>query len=235
MTKPLIAIASNLEFKETTEKVDLNRAYSEAVMMAGGLPLVIPITSNPKDMETYLSLTSGLLLPGGVDIDPLAFGEEPVPGLEEVRPELDEFHLTIARLALERSMPILGICRGCQVLNVAAGGTLIQHIEPKEGTLKHRQMVRRFHPSHSVNAEPGTLIESVLGKSFVVNSFHHQAVDTPGDGMMISARAKDGIVEAIEKDGSPFTVGVQWHPEAMLEGVDRSMTPLFSRFVSACS
>lgn len=235
MTKPLIAIASNLDFKETTEKIDLNRAYSDAVVMAGGLPIVVPITSDVRDMETYLSLASGLLLPGGVDIDPLAFGEEPVPGLGEVRPELDEFHLTMARMALDRSMPILGICRGEQVLNVAAGGTLIQHIEPKDGVIKHLQTVRRFHPSHSVEAEMGTIIESVLGSSFVVNSFHHQAVGTPGRDVKVSARAKDGVIEAIEVQGNPFAVGVQWHPEAMLEGVDRSMLPLFERFVLACN
>lgn len=234
MTKPFIAIASNLDYRDNNEYIDLTRAYSKAVATAGGLPLVIPITSDVEDIEHYLSLVSGLLLPGGVDVDPLLFGEEPEPGLGEVKPELDNFHIKITKLALNKSLPILGICRGAQILNVVAGGTIIQHIEPVEGILKHKQNSRLFHPTHSVKAERGTLIESILGSSFTVNSFHHQAVGIPGKNLKVSARAKDGVIEAIEMIGYPFAVGVQWHPEEMLMGEDRTMAPLFSSFVSAC-
>ncbi len=235
MKKPLIAIAANLEYLEKNDKLTLNRAYFDAVAKAGGLPLVVPPTDELSDMERFMSLTSGLLLPGGVDIDPLIFGREPDPGLGEVKPELDRFHIAMARIAMKKAMPILGICRGAQVMNVAAGGNLIQDIEQEKGSVKHLQNGRRFDPSHTVETVPGSLICSLLGERIIVNSFHHQAIDGAGKGISVTARAKDGIVEAIEMAGNPFALGVQWHPEAMMEGSDRSMEPIFREFVAACA
>ena len=235
MIKPVVAIASNFEILDNTEKITLNMAYSNAIELAGGIPLIISMTDDKTDIERMLKLCSGLLVPGGSDISPLLFGKEPVPGMGIVRPNLDIFQISATSIAIERKMPFLGICRGCQVLNVALGGDLIQHITLQEDSVKHQQEARRKYPTHTVDAIPESMIGELLGESFCVNSFHHQAIATPGKGLAITARARDGIAETIELEGSPFTVGVQWHPEALLEEEDKSMLPLFKAFIDHCS
>ncbi len=233
MTGPIIAIASNLEYLNE-DKLTLNIAYAQAIRNTGAIPVILPVTDDHDEISTGLDLASGLLLPGGSDISPRFFRAEPHPDIEEVKPELDRFQLAMTAMALERQLPILGICRGAQVLNVALGGSLIQHIAPGKDTVQHRQKSRRNVPSHSVTAEAGSLVEQILGRTFRVNSYHHQAVDTLGQGLRITARASDGIVEAVELEGHPFVIGVQWHPENMADQ-DGPMAPLFQVFVEVCA
>ncbi len=233
MTGPIIAIASNLEYLDE-DKLTLNVAYAQAIRTAGAIPIILTMTDDPDEMAVGLELASGLLIPGGCDVAPRFFGEEPRPDMEEFKPELDRFQLALTATALERKLPILGICRGAQVLNIALGGTLIQHILPRGDMVQHRQKSRRHFPSHSVIAEAGSLIEQLLGHTFWVNSYHHQAIDTLGRGLRITARAADGIVEAVELEGQRFVMGVQWHPEAMADQ-DGPMAPLFRAFVEACA
>lgn len=235
MNKPVVAVASNFEIINNTEKLTLNREYSRAIELAGGIPLVISMIDDKSDIERILNICSGLLVPGGADISPLLFGKEPIPGMGVSRPNLDKFQITATKIAIENKMPFLGICRGCQVLNVALGGDLIQNIETVESSVKHQQQTRRRYPTHTVEAEDGSIIAKTLGNSFCVNSFHHQAVGTLGDGVRATAQAKDGIIETIELSDNPFAVGVQWHPEALTEGEDSSMYPLFRAFVESCS
>src|SRR5918997_1348142 len=188
----------------------LGMTYLQAIERAGGVPVVLPPCVS--DLEALISRLDGVCLSGGPDLDPEAYGApERHAELGPTEPSLDAFELALARAALERGMPLLGICRGAQALNVACGGTLHQHLPG------HRQAEPGAVTTHDVEVLPGTRLARLLGAGPVaVNSFHHQAVDRLGGGLRIAARAADGTVEAIE--GAGFVLGVQWHAEAMTDG-----------------
>lgn len=213
------------------------RDYVEAVRGAGGVPWIVPpfsLSGKAPESSDYLDGLDGLLLSGGVDLDPARFGEEPLPGLGSVSPERDELELALTRRALKKDIPILAICRGVQVLNVAAGGSLYQDIESQVGgALGHRQKAPRWHPTHTVSLSRDARLAEILGSSRIgVNSLHHQAVRELGNGMVVAGRAPDGIVEAIECPEAGFVVGVQWHPENMVS-TSLPMQNLFEAFVEA--
>ncbi len=198
----------------------VNEPYVRCIEAVGGLPFLIPAIDDEEGIGRLLEFVDGILLPGGVDVDPVHFGEEPIPGLGGVDPAWDRVELFVARLALERNLPILGICRGIQVLNVAAGGSLYQDIpsQVKGHVLKHVQDAPRWYPTHGVQPEPGSWVEQALGQAGArVNSFHHQAIKIPAPGFSITAKSQDGIIEAIEDQSRGFVCGVQWHPELMVE------------------
>ena len=188
----------------------LGMTYLQAIERAGGIPVVLPPCVS--DIGALIGRLDAVCLSGGPDLDPAAYGaRERHAELGPTEPSLDEFELALARAALERALPVLGICRGAQALNVACGGTLHQHLPD------HRQAVPGCEPSHDVEIFAGTLLAGLLGAGVLgVNSFHHQAVDRLGDGLRISARAADGTVEAIE--GAGFALGVQWHAETLADG-----------------
>ncbi|MBM7855360.1 putative glutamine amidotransferase [Desulfohalotomaculum tongense] len=224
MSLPVIGITCC--FDEDTGRVWLSKYYIEAVAAAGGVPLILPVLAPNYHVRRMLALCQGLLLPGGGDIDPLLFGEEPQPGSGEICPRCDHFELEIAQKALEEGMPILGICRGAQVLNVAAGGTVCQDITSEiKKPLKHSQQAPRWYPTHTVTVTAGSLLEKILGqKSIKVNSFHHQMVGKLGQNIKISALAPDGVIEAIEHESSnKFVLGVQYHPEVMWKNNSQAM------------
>jgi len=194
----------------------LRRDYLRSVEAAGGLPLVLA-PGQPSDAPALLDRVQGLLLTGGSDVDPALYGEAPHPRLGKVFRDRDDFELALCREALDRDLPILGICRGHQVLNVATGGTLIQDIPSDlSGGEVHDSERDRWERSHDVRILPGTRLREVLGKDRVaVNSFHHQAVKDVGRGLRVSAVSGDGaVVEGIEAEASRFVLGVQWHPES---------------------
>jgi putative glutamine amidotransferase len=197
----------------------LGITYLLALEAAGAMPVVLPPVG---DAEAVLSRLDGICLSGGPDLDPGAYGaRERHPQLGETEPSLDAFELALARAALERDVPILGVCRGAQALNVAAGGTLHQHLEG------HRQTEAGTLPTHVVEVAPRTRLAAIMGAgTLAVNSFHHQAVATLGDGLRVVARAQDGTIEAVE--GAGFTLGVQWHAEAL-----PAHLPLFAALVVA--
>src|SRR5829696_7891963 len=188
----------------------LGMTYLQAIERAGAVPVVLPPCVS--DLDSLISRLDGVCLSGGPDLDPGAYGaRERHAELGPTEPSLDAFELELARAAIERGMPLLGICRGSQALNVACGGTLHQHVPG------HRQGEPGCHPSHEVEVLAGTRLAGLIGAGPVaVNSFHHQAVDRLGGGLRVAARAADGTVEAIE--GAGFVVGVQWHAEAMTDG-----------------
>ena len=211
---PLIGI-TGLELEEENGRGShrLMSSYTDAVTAGGGLPLILPETC-PEDAERYVSLVDGLLVPGGGDVSPLLYGQEPCPKVSSFRRESDLFELAVIRAAIRRGIPIFGICRGIQVINVAMGGTLIQDIPSQvPGSICHRQTTRRWELAHSVQAEPGSLLEQVTGmRRLEVNTFHHQAIDQPAPGLIVTAHAPDGVIEAVESaDRKIFAV--QWHPE----------------------
>lgn len=212
----------------------LGTGYTGAVEEAGGLPVavVIPhrVAFGPRDgsaqaaeqaAAAVLESIDGLILTGGPDLDPEVFGEEPIPGLGKIDLPRDRFELALARQALDRGVPVLGICRGEQVLAVAAGGDLYQDLAAqKPDRLKHRQEAARDVATHHVDLGVGTLARELLGVPRIkVNSFHHQAVRRVPQGWLASALAPDGVIEAVEPDpgaGRPgWALGVQWHPENM--------------------
>lgn len=212
----------------------LRQDYVRSVEGAGGLPLVLA-PGRPEDAPELLDHVEGLLLSGGSDVDPALYGAAPHPKLGRVVRERDEFELALAREALERDLPLLAICRGHQVLNVATGGTLVQDI-PSEltGDVGHDSRRRRWEPAHMVQVNEGTRLREILGRSTVsVNSFHHQAIERVGRGLLVSACSiGDRLVEAVEMPDRRFVLGVQWHPEAYWNREDGFQT-LFAALVAA--
>lgn len=191
--------------------------YVKAVERAGGLPVPLMLF-RPESARKAMGIIRGLILSGGGDVDPYHFGEEPFPGCGEISPWRDEMELELAQAAIESEMPILGICRGAQVLNIALGGDIFQDIKLKGGQLlEHMQKAPAYYPYHSLKINEGTKLRNIFsGKTELrVNSFHHQAIRKPGKNLIISAVAADGVIEAVESTRHPFALGVQWHPEAM--------------------
>jgi len=220
--RPRIGICTALERAQWSvwdqEAVLLPRAYVDAVQRAGGLVLLLP--PDPAAIEApdeLLDGLDGLLLAGGADVDPATYDAEPHPETHGTVPERDAFELALVRRALARDIPFLGICRGMQVMNVAAGGTLEQHLPERLGHEHHRRAVGTFEGSeHDVRLEPGSLAARAAGEELhVTKSHHHQGIDAVGEGLVVTGRATlDDLPETLEAQGRRFALGVQWHPEA---------------------
>jgi putative glutamine amidotransferase len=216
----------------TRLEMALGLPYLRGLEAAGGLPLVMPPLSDDA-IEPLLDRLDGICLSGGPDLDPAGYGAEPHPELGPIEPNLDRFELAVARRADAREMPILAICRGTQALNVVRGGALHQHLPEISTTIVHRQRTPGNQTSHPVEIEPGSRLAAVLGgREIDVNSFHHQAIDRLGEGLVVSARAPDGTVEGVEDPSRPFLIGVQWHAETLVHRPYEAA--LFRRFVEAC-
>jgi putative glutamine amidotransferase len=201
-----------------TPEMALGMTYVQAVEAAGGIPVVVPPLAD-SDVPRILARLDGLVLSGGPDLAPRAYGARPHVQLGVTEPQLDGFEYAMAREAARLELPILGICRGAQTLNVARGGTLHQHLPDVVGdTITHRQIEDGRVPTHPVTVAPGSRLAAVLGATQLnVNSFHHQAVDRLGAGLRSCAWAPDGTIEAIEDPERAFVLAVQWHAEALRE------------------
>jgi putative glutamine amidotransferase len=213
VSRPRVAIPLDLQAGQG--RYEQPRAYADAVAAAGGLPLPVPC-GDPALAADYVREADALLLAGGdFDVDPARYGEVRRTGCGPSRPERTAFEEAALREALAAGMPVLGVCGGMQLLAVVRGGTLHQHL-PDDLGVSHEQPPPKDAPSHAVVVEPGSLLSRLAGPGEIqVNSTHHQAVKTPGRGVRITGRAPDGVVEAIEVEGQPFALGVQWHPEAL--------------------
>jgi putative glutamine amidotransferase len=209
--------------------------YVRSVEQAGAVPVVLPPVS-PADIPALLDRLDGVLLSGGVDVDPLLYGQAPHPKLGRVNRRRDDFELALTRAALHRDVPILAICRGLQVLNVATGGTLVQDVPSLiGGAVEHDGSGPRWRRAHRVEVTPPSRLREILGQDALsVNSIHHQAVERIGDGLVVSARCpEDGVVEGLEMPGRRFVVSVQWHPESFWNRSD-SFQMLFDAHAEAC-
>jgi putative glutamine amidotransferase len=231
MTKPLIGIGCDIMRQSgERDRAFAYTTYTEAVRRAGAIPVVIP--PQPENADEIVEELDGILLAGGDDCDPAEYGEDRHPSCEPMDPRRQNNDLTLARAARERGIPTLGICLGVQVMNVAAGGTLIQDISSAIDTdIDHASEPSDRH-RHNVMIEDGTRLSSILGgRELNVNSSHHQAIRNLGEGLRVTAHAPDGIVEGLEDPSHPFYLGVQWHPEDMAG--EKSASALFGAFVEA--
>jgi len=208
----------------------LGLTYLRALERAGGLPLVVPPLL-VASADSLLDRVDALCLSGGPDLDPQAYGQRRHAETGPVEPSLDEFELALARAADSRGMPILAICRGMQALNVARGGSLHQHLPDVAGRrINHRQNEPGARPTHWVSLAGATQLSGLLGRRRLkVNSFHHQAVDRLGDGLVVTGRAADATIESIEAIDRDFVVGVQWHAESLADRPEQGA--LFAAFV----
>ena len=233
--KPRIAVACNMDTPGPRTICGVISRYMEALLAAGGAPFIVPMTSDKGLLNEYLDVADGVFVPGGIDVCPNLYGESPDPNLGRTDVELDEFQLSLIRLAHERFMPICGVCRGVQVMNVAFGGTLVQHVGNIPGAISHRQQnTDGDRPYHKLRAEENSFIAEVFGVDFGVNSFHHQAAKAVAPGFRITSHAPDGIIESLERiDNEHWEVGVQWHPERMIYKETENLE-LFKRFVTEC-
>ena len=237
--KPIIVIPTFVNDADSPKQHCVATSYTRAVLAGGGLPLLLPIAESMEDSEihTCLDRADGLLLPGGGDIAPLLLGEDPIRALGACSLYRDAFEITCVQYAHEIGMPILGICRGHQVLNFALGGTLWQDIYTSPGTnLSHQQSSARQELHHQLLIQPDSMLADILGtEKMHTNSFHHQAIRDPAPGLRVSARTSDGIVEAVEGvSADNFVLGVQFHPECLFEQHPRFLR-IFSRFIQAAA
>ena len=236
-SKPIIGVTMGYQPKKGAPALHIGEAYLKSVIKAGGLPLLLPAGTPNKTLGELLDLCDGLIITGGPDVDPLSFQTEPderAGGVDHRRDASEEF---LIHLAYQAQMPILGICRGIQSLNVAFGGNLyIDLVDDFPGSSKHD-----FYPDlprdayrHTLSIEPGTLFHEIMGKDTIrVNSLHHQGVKDPASNMLATAHAEDGSIEAIVASDHPWCIGVQWHPECLPE--DEDALQLFTAFLDAAS
>ena len=213
-------------------------SYLRALLKVEAIPLIIPVIPHPRVLKQLFLMIDGLLLVGGPDLDPVHYRQSPLPGLRKVTPARDAVELEVIRWALDADLPILAICRGIQVLNVAAGGTLWQDIAsqiPKAAKHDYHPNYPEDYRAHTIRAVANSRIADVVGEDEVaVNSLHHQAIERVGQGLRATAFAPDGIIEAVEGTDTRWVVGVQWHPEWLVES-DERMRRLFEAFCRVCS
>lgn len=210
----------------------VNDNYVQSVVAAGGVPYIIPVNDEEDVIREQVSLVDGLILSGGDDVFPPFYGEEPLEKLGGVFPERDTFDSRLIKFAVEQHKPIFCICRGIQILNATFGGTLYQDLSYIENCqIKHDQFSRSDLATHTVSISAGSHLHKVFGDSALVNSFHHQALKDVAPGFRVVAVAKDGVIEAIEKEGDDYVVAVQWHPEMLAHKYPLMLT-LFENLIA---
>ena len=236
--KPLIGIPAHPTLQERNHTIihSCGENYLKSVEKAGGVPLILPIFDTPEAVERYAAMCDGFIIPGGIDVNPLSYGEEPHPLLQMTRLEYDSYEIRLIKEIYRLRKPMLGICRGIQIINVAFGGTLWQDVSLRpEPTWRHQQKeMDSSSVSHKVLIEEGSLLSSLYGSELMTNSYHHQSVKDPGRGLKITARADDGVIEALEaEEDYPFLLAVQWHPECFVILENNPMAPIFTKFIDA--
>lgn len=237
MTTPLIGIPSYLDNSmpdKMPARFAMSRPYVTALTIVGAAPVIIPLDLGIETMRGIYERLDGLFLAGGGDMNPACYGQNVYPKTEGLDALRDEAELIMARWALEDHMPVLGVCRGVQALNVAGGGSLIQDVTDMiPHAIRHQYFPEkpRDYVAHDVATVEGTRLANILGNEARVNSFHHQAVKDIAPDFRVSAYAPDGVIEAIEHVNGTFAVGVQWHPESLVQS-DAKMMALFEAFIA---
>ena len=238
MNKPLILIPTPVQ-DEQRRSFSMGKGYITSLIAVGGVPLMVPVTLDERELHALYQSSAGVMLAGGGDVDPAEYDEPQHDMTKSIDPDRDRAEIMLTRWAVLDDRPLLGICRGIQSMNVALGGSLVQDIPSQWQTALHHnghyEKAARDEVLHMVRVEPGSQVERIVERPDVgVNSFHHQAVKRVADGFVVTSRAPDGIIESIELPGKCFVVGVQWHPEEM-SATRPDMLALFKVFVQAAS
>lgn len=231
--KPIIGVTASVE----EDKESISKDNLRSIINSGGIPFVITSEYNKSDVYQIAESIDGLYLTGGYDIDPTLFGEEPHPNLGTITPSRDEFEVELLKVLFEMDKPILAVCRGCQILNIAMNGDMYQDIydQMKGELLQHSQKAPKGHASHYVHVEPNTLFHSLTkSEKIKVNSRHHQANRKVMSPMRVCGRASDTVIEAIESTAHSFILGLQWHPENMAVSGDEVSTNIYINFIMVC-
>lgn len=229
MRKPFIGIT--MYGRDDNKRFSLPAVYVDAVRRAGGIPLLIP--PGEPDLSALLDSLDGVILPGGGDIDPERYAGAKHDMLYNLDPERDNSEIGLARILIDRDLPLLGICRGTQVINVALGGTLIEHLPDVVGEEILHRAPPRLPVTHEVHVRPESRLAGIIGETQVTpTSWHHQAIRQPAPGLEVVAQAPDGTIEAVEKPDHPWLIAVQWHPE-LTAADERSQQRIFDELVTA--
>lgn len=234
--RPLVLISTSTGVLNLgLRRVDVysGKNYADAVLAEGGLPAFVS-NHDPEAADAFVARADGLLLSGGQDVDPYRFGQLPHPDLGAVDPDRDAFEIALYRAARALGKPVFGVCRGVQVINVAEGGTLHQHLPALGGPLQHGQRDPGGRPHHKVALAEGSAIRAAFGADeALVNTYHHQGLDAIGAGLRATAHTEDGLVEAVEATSGAWLLGVQWHPEMSYHMGPPNHAP-FRAFLEAC-
>lgn len=237
MRKPIIGITSAYEIDARLldyHKSSISTDYSESVILAGGIPFIIPTTDNKEIIKEQLTILDGLIISGGADINPLLYGEDFKIGITPISPERDIYEMLILEEFIKTQKPILGICRGHQLLNVFFKGTLHQDIERYfKSTIKHNQDLYPDIPAHKVKIiDEDNFLYNLFGEELYTNSFHHQIINRIGNELSVIAKSEDGAIEAIQLKTHYFLYGIQWHPEMMSSRGNKKMLKIFEEFIN---
>lgn len=234
----IIGISGNISAVEGgpvpgMKRTYVNSDYVSSVVLAGASPVILPVIENEEYIFDEVKRVDGIIISGGYDVNPMLYGEEPKKVQGFTSYELDNFNFKLIKAACSLKKPILGICRGMQIINVYFGGTLHQNLDDKDGFyIKHSQDSSRSFTGHTILVKKDSILYPILGEKSMVNSFHHQGIKDLAKGFKIGAVAKDGVIEAIEKTDDNFILGVQWHPEG-LAGNNAKMLGIFKKLVAA--
>lgn len=233
--KPIIGLTCQKENFVGRSINRLNTTYINAVLKAGGTPIILPILKNPEDIKNYLDIVDGIIFTGGEDVSPLYFGEEPIREVDEICHDRDTFEMELFKQAYEKDIPIFGICRGTQLINIALGGTIYQDIYKQIPNIGGHTCPSNLQEGyHNINILNDTIIFDIFKKEkLAVNSLHHQAVKDLGSNLKTSSSSIDGIIESIESTDDRFILGVQFHPEAMAMKYEEYLKP-FKYFIDRC-
>lgn len=234
--QPIIGLCGSFEREGENPRHFLNESYFHAIRHFGGIPLLIPVLAEPEELEYLANQCDGLVLTGGDDLDPALFGETLLNDTVNIAPERDRGEYALLDLVLKKGIPILGICRGIQVMNVYCGGTLYQDIPSQvPSDVQHRMEKPNHRTCHRCLTGQNSPLHTLTGlREFGVNSHHHQAVRDLAPNFICMGRSEDGIIEAIYDPGKPFFWGVQWHPERIWD-IEESSAKLFQAFLAACA
>lgn len=238
--KPIIGITAHIMIEtdpighELFGHSHIGNTYVTSISQAGGVPIILPAFIDAKDRQDIVDLCDGFLFAGGLDMSPSLYDEDVHPKLNVTNLKFDHTQINLMKKVMEAKKPILAICRGSQVMNVACGGSLYQDVSESPGSyIKHSHETGNADGAHRVFIDKDSKLYTMLGEKQMVNSYHHQSIKRLGENIKAVAYAADGIVEGIELQDYPFGIGVQWHPEAMYAFEDESMKPLFDAFIKA--
>lgn len=232
--KPIIGVTPQYDIEN--DRIKIEPSYFQAIRSSGGVPVLLPLHNDSKDLEELLHCLDGVLFSGGPDVNPLYFNEEAIPECGTIVIERDRMELGLLPMVMQKQLPILGICRGIQTINIALGGDIYQDIKAQTDSkvnIMHYQKAKSSTTIHKIQIVKDTLLERILQKEVsLVNSFHHQVVRKLGKGLTVAATSSDGFIEAITMESYPFFLGVQWHPEELYE-LEEDAQLIFREFIDA--